>query len=343
NAGPGGVGSGRRGCDRSGRVGGVTLMHQLYSSRSGFTLLELLLTLALSVVLLGLIAGLLQIYGQGMESADAEIRQIHLASAVMQMIEDDLRAALHAEPIDTEPLAQLLQSTSGQQQDGGGGNADGLAAAGIDDDMEESAVATASDLAVGIAVLETPGLIGNQFQIQIDTSRLPRLEEYIAVIDASTANVDDVPSDIKTVAYYVQPPGTVTGIDDPLAQLDSQPQDGAAGLVRRSLDRTASVYAAVEGNISSLNQTGELIAPEVLSIEFSYWDGFQWQIEWSSDEMGELPLAVKVVMQVSDPNTALGAEVDALVEPRTFAHVVRLPMARVIEEEDDAALTEAGI
>ena len=168
--------------------------------------------------------------------------------------------------------------------------------------------ASTLDLTSGAAVLQTPGLIGNQYQIQIDLSRLPRLEEYVAMLDETTTDIDDVPSDLKTVAYFVQSAGMIGGVQDPLNSLDPEAAgEVTGGLVRRSLDRAATVYAASNGNLTLLNQTGELLAPEITAIEFSYWDGLNWELEWSSDEYGELPLAVQVRIYMTDPNASAEA------------------------------------
>ncbi|MEM0925713.1 MAG: prepilin-type cleavage/methylation domain-containing protein, partial [Planctomycetota bacterium] len=110
----------------------------------------------------------------------------------------------------------------------------------------------------------------------------------------------------------------------------------AGGLVRRVLDRQAQNFAVVSGGMTSLQQTGDLLAPEVMAIEFSYWDGFVWQIEWNSDELGELPLAIKIQMQMSsDPSTATSSSATSDGTFRTFEHIIRLPMARIIEEESE--------
>jgi hypothetical protein len=206
------------------------------------------------------------------------------------------------------------------------------------------------DLATGVAVLEKPGLIGNQYQIQLDLSRLPRLEEYVAMLDESAADIDDIPSDLKTVAYFVQGADVIGGVQDPLNSLDPSGETTAAGgLVRRSLDRAATSQAASTGALALLNQTGELLAPEIAAIEFAYWDGVTWQIEWSSDEYGELPLAVQVQLTMLDPVVAATQNPQTLstLTPgaegtRTFQHTVRLPMARPIDDSQDD-LTGLGL
>jgi len=321
-----------------------------------FTLLEVLLTLAMSVVLMGLIGTAFQFYAVDMNVRNMDIQQTQLAAAVMQMIEDDLRATLHSEPADMSGLEELLASSLGDAEEGaqggsGGNSEEDLSAAGISMDLEaiEGSVTTTLDLTSGVSVLQTPGLVGNQYQIQLDLSRLPRLEEYVQMMDENTARLQDVPSDLKTVAYYVQQEDSAAGVMDTLAELDPDATDlMSGGLVRRSLDRAATVEAATMGNISTLNQTGDLLAPEVKSIEFSYWDGLTWQLEWNSDEFGELPLAVQVRIYMIDP--ALAATEDASTlsslgpeSMRAFSHIVRLPMAVPIETEEEEDLSEAGL
>ncbi|MCO8121979.1 type II secretion system protein GspJ [Stieleria sp. TO1_6] len=322
---------------------------EIRSPRGGFTLLELFLTLSMAVVLMTLINSAFTFYARDMDRSDADMRQTMLASALMQMIEDDLRASLHPEPLDTAALEELLSKTassaSGMSGGGGGGGAGGgeemsdedMSAAGMDDTEAEEETSTTATLDSGSAVLVTPGVIGNQYQIQIDTSRLPRLEEYAVMMDMDPGNMTDVPSDLKTISYFVQPEGS-GGVDDPLAQFDATSAGQSGGLVRRSLDRSANAFASLSGGLSSLGETGELLAPEVTGLEFSYWDGVTWQLQWNSDELGELPLAIKIQMAMAgQPNAD-----DTEPQPRIFQHIVRLPLAKYIEEEDEE-LAGAGI
>jgi type II secretory pathway pseudopilin PulG len=311
------------------------------NQRRAFTLLEVILTLAMSVALMLLIGGAMQFYGRTMNVRDMDVRQIHLASAVMQMIEDDLRATLYTRPVDTAGLEAML-AVSGDAEVG---TDEDLSAAGIDSDTPDDST---DDLPIDATILKQPGLIGTQYQIQIDVSRLPRLEEYTAMIDGTTTVLKDIPSDIKTVSYYVQGVGTLGGVRDPLDSLDTSGSFSAAdGLVRRSLDRAATVEAALTGGLSRLNQTGDLIAPEVLGVEFAYWDGITWLQDWSSDEYDELPLAIQVQLTMDDPIAAAASANQGIIESgsssRIFKHVVRLPLARPIDTSEQEELSGAGL
>ena len=316
------------------------------SNRTGFTLLEVFLTLAMAVVLMGLIGSAIQFYARDMNVNNMDVRQTVLAGAIMQMIEDDLRLTIHPESADLAALEELMSATLG---DGAQAAADtglsdsGLSAAGIaplEDDTEE-----VTEEVTDVTVLQTPGLIGNQYQIQIDISRLPRLEEYAAMFDENAGNIDDIPSEIKTVSYFVQPAGTVTGVSDPLEEVggSANADEPLGGLVRRSLDRFAATYAALNGSQSQIDQTGEILAPEVIGIEFQYFDGINWQLEWSSDQLEELPLAVRVDLTMANAiSIARGDDVDSEDAVRTFTHVIRLPMARPIEDEAEETAGTTG-
>jgi hypothetical protein len=315
--------------------------------RAGFTLLEIFLTVSMSVVLMGLIGGAIQFYARNMDVSSMDIRQTQLAAAIIQMIEDDLRATIHNDPVDMSGLAELLGTVAAQ---GGGDTAESdqdLTSAGIMADEEDffaEDTMEAPDLTSGVAMLQSPGLIGNQFQIQIDVSRLPRLEEYLMMLDEEVADIQDIPSDVKTVTYYVQPAGAI-GVQDKLTSATDPTAVSTGGLVRRSLDRAATNYAASLGSLSALTQTGEVLAPEVLGIEFSYWDGITWQLEWSSDEYEELPLAVQIQITMGNPTaSSAGLSPDDENATRIFTHIVRLPMAQPIEEDTETGeLTEAGL
>ena len=101
------------------------LRKRRFDRRAGFTLFEALLTLSLSVVLMGLVGFALRLYSRNMTQSDVEVRRMQLVTAVMQMIEDDLRATIHTEPIDTAGLEALLAASGGDAAAAGGGGAGG--------------------------------------------------------------------------------------------------------------------------------------------------------------------------------------------------------------------------
>jgi type II secretory pathway pseudopilin PulG len=309
--------------------------------RRGFTILEIVLTLSMAVVLMSLVGATLQFYSQNMNVRDMDVRRVQLAAAVLQMVSDDLRAAVQSEPFDSSTLEAFLASAAGgtiaQSLDPAASDVLGLDGFGLDGlegaPLEETAVLPDSmDLQTSTMTLQQPGLIGNQFQLQFDISRLPRLEQWQQRLGETAGEVADVPSDLKTVTYYVQPAGAVGGVPDPMQSYlpqEALAADGAVagGLVRRELDRAANKWALDTGAMAGLMVTGDLVAPEVVGLAFSYFDGVLWQPFWNSDEMQTLPMAIQIKLTLGD-HTAGPTGDGAAAAPRVFTQIVALPAGR---------------
>ena len=101
----------------------------------------------------------------------------------------------------------------------------------------------------------------------------------------------DIPSDVKTITYYVQ---SLDTLEPEEADVLEDDVTIASGLVRRRMDRAVTTFAAENGNADDLMQLGDVIAPEVMEIEFQYWDGLQWLLEWDSEVNKGLPVAVEI-------------------------------------------------
>lgn len=303
-------------------------------SRRGFTLLELILSLALCAVIAGLIGSLVQIYLINQETGRDSVQQSQMARAILNMIAEDVRTSVRYQSFDTSGLQELLSgsggggSTSGSGSSGGssGGSPTGSGGTGGSTGSMTSGssggASTGSSTSSGGATDSSastattaaplpPGIYGSSTSIEIDVSRLPRPDEYIPKVgNASLGTLGDMPSDVKTVSYYVQSPRT-DGVQDSLGQLSQQAASlnsgtvavANGGLVRRSLDRAVTQYSYEIGQSSQLTRTGELIAPEVLAIEFQYFDGAIWQTQWDGSQQG-LPHVVKITIAMQRDSKA---------------------------------------
>jgi prepilin-type N-terminal cleavage/methylation domain-containing protein len=332
-------------------------------ARAGFTLVEVLLTLALAVVLITLVGSAMSFYANNLQTRDSEVRRGQLASAILQMIRRDLNATLHPPEFDGTALANALGSSSGGGSRSGEGDAgdDAASDSALFDQADEGAsdgssleedadLGVTADLATNGLTLQRPGLIGNQFQVQFDISRLPRLEEYQQLLTSAQDGLADVPSDIKTVTYYVQAAGS-TGVIDPLAGVsdpDASPlalgSSAGGGLVRRQLDRQVTRYALDSGNMTSVNLAGDLLAPEIVALEFAYFDGLQWRTEWNSDTYGGLPMAVQVKLTMTAMGVAASdVDVTASDQVRVFRQTIRLPMAQPLEQDDEMGMATESL
>lgn len=287
--------------------------------RQAFTLLELILSLALTVAVVALIGGLVQMFLINQERGQDNVRQAQLARAILNMITEDIRTTVRYQPFDTSGLEQMLSgdpaaggaasaTASGGEGGASGGGSGGASSPGATGQANGGTAPTSGSAADENSSENAPlppGLYGSETSLEIDISRLPRPDEYFPqMADPTTGNMGDMPSDIKTVGYYVQAPGP-TGIQDPLATLmqqsaaagssvaNGQPSNG--GLVRRSVDRAVTQFAYESAQSDGLLKTGQIVAPEVIAIEFSYFDGETWQSQWDGSQQG-LPRVVKVTI-----------------------------------------------
>ena len=331
------------------------------AARRAFTLLELMLALALSVLAMAIIVQLVQMYSSSFATRGEDIRRAALARSILSMIADDLRSSVSKQKFDTSALQQMLmgqgggggaggaggagsagggssagggagggaggqnagqgnQAGGGLQSGGtgtgtgtgalgaGGAGAGGTGAGGTGSGSLGSSQGTSgtssgdtgdeSGLTAGGTLLPSSmplGIYGSLSELTLDVSRLPRPDEYIAQ-QASIASgvLSDVPGDIKSVTYFVQIP-TNMGVGDAMTAVTSTPEASGmvGGLVRRQIDRAVVSNAEEQGQTDQLLRTGDLIAPEVLSLEFAYFDGIEWLTDWDSSTQG-LPCLVEI-------------------------------------------------
>ena len=236
--------------------------------------------------------------------------------------------------------------TSGGTSGGtGGGAGDESFDETVDETLDDGTPGSNNtiDLASATTLPAETGLFGNMYQLQVDVSRVPRPDQLLAYYNNQAAgNINelrDLPSDIKTVTYYVQIDGG-QGVQDEFAKAG---QPTTSGLVRRSLDRQVTQYAAMSGSTTELFQSGELLGPEVVEVQFLYFDGTELLPEWDSIEMKGLPLAVQVTLIVRpslpvQPNSQQFAQTQANSMTQDglliYQMLVHLPLGQAVIPEE---------
>ena len=293
-------------------------MNRRLANRNALTLLEVVLALGLTVVVMLLMTGLASLYEGSLDVGRDNVRQARIARAVLGMIADDLRSAIrNRQQDDGATLKAFLSSSSAT----GGGEQIPVSAIGGPDATAGAASANIGDSSepdASAATVLPPGVYGTESSIEVDVSRPPRIEEYAAELaNPLSGTLTDIPSDIKTVSYYVQAP-RIDGIQDPLASLSVPVEAGIAGsslmqnggLVRRSIDRAVLRWASENGQTTQLTRTGQLIAPEVIALSFSYFDGKTWTTTWDSSATG-VPWAVNISIYMQHAKAAREKPVQA--------------------------------
>jgi prepilin-type N-terminal cleavage/methylation domain-containing protein len=279
--------------------------------RRAFTLIELILALSLIVVATAMIGSLMQLYARNFATRGEDIRRMQLARSVLNMIAEDLRSVVTKQEYDPSVLQQQLG--------GGGGGGGGAGMPAAMDSGSASTVGSVEGTSSMLGALRDPGLYGSQYELMLDVSRVPRVDEYIPQGGAMLSpTLTDVPGDIKTVSYFVQTPGTM-GVQDTmdLFKDGTEAIAGPSGLVRRQLDRAILAYAEEVGDSTRLQQTGDLIAPEVVSLEFAYYDGIQWLYEWDSSTQA-LPHLITITLAIQSASGEEKAALEAGVSLSTL-------------------------
>ncbi len=286
-------------------------------NRRGFTLLEVMLALGLTVVVIGIVTmsvnGTLLLVDRGRMKTERD----QLARAILTRIGDDVRGVVRDEPFDASGMMSVKTTSSSSSKSGGSGSSgggsssgggasggssgtSGSGGSGSGSSSGSSSSSSSSDSSSSSSTSSTSstiaGVYGDQYSLQVDVGRLPRIDEYAA---ASTSGADSgtpPPSDVRTVSYYL---AGSAGQSTIAAAADTTVT--GTGLVRTELDRAMSQFATTQGDSSSVNNTAAVLAPEVLALEFQYFDGSTWNTSWDSTQNSGLPQAVKISIALSDP------------------------------------------
>jgi hypothetical protein len=199
------------------------------------------------------------------------------------------------------------------------------------------------------------GLSGTLTEVYVDTTRLPRREELFATVTgytnapigvptsglaasstAAAASGIARPSDLKSVRYFIRQGEDIEPGSAAATSLPGDLQLRAGGLVRQEISRSARVWAEQSGNSAVLDSGQALIAPEVVHIEFRYFDGAQIADVWDMLERNSLPVAIEVRLWIVPAAEAAQATVATLYNagslPKTareYRQTVYLPMSEL--------------
>ena len=252
------------------------------TSRNAFTLIEVILALALTAVLLSAIYAAIDLYGRLVTAGRKDVERALLARSILRRIERDLHSTIFRESeAVTTTTAEEGSSTSGTGSESVATAADGTA---IPD------VTTAYTAAGG-------GLFGDPSSLILHVSRPSRDLNYALIGDGTGG----LTSDLLSISWFVAS-ANASGLQGAVGNLAaggsavSSDAVGVQGLARLEGDRLAVTMADQAGQLADLAQGTELVAREVNYIQFSYFDGLSWWDTWDSVSMGGLPLAVEVVI-----------------------------------------------
>ncbi|MCA9175551.1 MAG: prepilin-type N-terminal cleavage/methylation domain-containing protein [Planctomycetales bacterium] len=366
-------------------------------SRRGYTLLELLLALALSSLVIYSILWAIQLHLRSLDVRRTSIEEAQLARAVMRMISDDLRSAIQHREQDFSGVEDVLANALSQSAEelalraglldesgmldasnpggdaGAGGGAGGAGGAtggdtsgtggddtGSDTELTEDVeLSYTTDIADSGMVPPVVGLYGNATQLQIDVSRVQRADELYT--QTASAQAVAPTSDIQSTSYFLRGAAfgaaSTVGGTAPMTGLQQRTPGGmtgapfdpfgaTAGLVRRSVSRSAALFESTSGGMGGGLGGGfngsaheEIIAPECVAIQFEYFDGFEWAAEWDSLIKGGLPFCVAVQFTLrsdqgdEDEDQFAASDSSNLM---VYRQIIPIPTAEPITPEEEA-------
>ncbi|MDR0391687.1 MAG: prepilin-type N-terminal cleavage/methylation domain-containing protein [Planctomycetaceae bacterium] len=292
----------------------------------GFTLVEIMISLVLMLVILGIVSASIDIYLRQMVINRTEVEEVQLARVLLDRMTQEIKSvvisSLEEEPVIGEFDPELLISIFGESAAVDNSDlSDFSGVIPIADNNSNSETST-QDEQLSEAIMPVrgrlPGIYGDVEWIQIDTVRLPRGELFGSrKMRIGSQFQTDRLSPTKTVYYYLgKDTGAIADTNDPRYQPDKligslgRVDDVNAvqyGLFRREFDRQVTQYIVNEGRESEYEQYDEVIAPEVEWIEFSYFDPNaatsmnptgDWVDYWDMDEKQTFPKAIKITIAI---------------------------------------------
>lgn len=303
------------------------------ATRLGITLLELMLALGLTSLVLAAVAMAIDLYLRTLDRRRQEVDEAQLVRAVLRRMADDLRSVVRFSPPNAEELESLMSAGASldptKALQGLGVSPPGSGANGTSTDPATDSASLAASLTPAVV----PGLYGSATELQVDVSRLPRVDEYSPVVAGPGLSAVDIPSDVRTVTYFVR-----TGMAGGLPGL-VPPEEAGMGLVRREIGRARALWTGNQGDAQQLAQTERLLAPEVAGLEFRYFDGQQWLSQWDSTALGRLPSAVEILVLLRSEATNDPAATARLESHRVVVH---LPAAGIISSPQASGMKPLG-
>lgn len=289
----------------------------------GFTLVEVLIALALTVVLLAAVYGSLAMLWRFESAGRGEVVQGQIARSILRMMGEDFGSIVFQ-------LPEASAGSSGSQAADGSGSS---AFAGSASSGPEGTSSTTSEVITPLTlsgidettgVPVTFGMVGNNEIVHLTVSRPSRELNYDLFNgeDQLTGRT----SDMQLVTWGLAPLPNGYYTPTPGVTVPSRPTQG---LGRRALD----LYASGIVDAALLEQ--DMIAGEITQLTFRYFDGAVWLDSWDSQVYGSLPRAIEVTLsfwyEPARPRGHRGPYYAAgvVVEVR---HVITVPMSAPVVE-----------
>jgi hypothetical protein len=276
---------------------------RLRPSRPAYTLLEVVLASAIGVLLMAGLYTALELTLRNAQAGRDKVEQATLARSLFTRISGDI--------LDNLGAPKPAQSGSSSGQGGGGGGGGGSASAGNTAQSGSSASGGSSSASGGSVVSGLGGTITFNLGVQGDNStlvlyvsRVPsEMDAFWQGSDVATA------SDLRRITYWLS----------------------SSGLSRQEI-KLATSDDAIGAPSDPPDDPSLVIAEEVKSVTFQYFDGSNWQDSWDGTQTpsagGNNPQGPPVLVAVTLGLVIPGSSTES-GDPkvRTFRYVIPIPTA----------------
>jgi len=278
-----------------------------YVRSSGFTMLEVILAIGLTSLLLAAIYSALDLYWKYTTIGQQQVERAQIARAVFQKFSQDLHSVTYMQKAAEEEEEEAPSDSS-------------------ETESEEVVIeVTNPDDAYTTGNI---GVFGDAQSLVLHISRPGRQPLFVSSNGGSSA----MQSDLLSVSYFLAIAGA-EGLQGAVGdQYRSTATTGQStqGLARLEGDRLAMSMADGSADIQALAQQSQLLAAEISSLQFQYFDGSDWLEVWDSIEYGTVPQAIKVTIGFQNENIE-GLEKVANEKingfENKFSMVIALPLA----------------
>jgi len=283
--------------------------------RSGFTLIEVLIALGLSVMLISAVYGAVEMYYRYQTAGRAEIRGQQMMRSLTRLIGRDIDCVVQPapQPQTTMSSGQAADdagmgtaSTSGSfgsssSSSGGSsssiGNGSSLSGSSFDALAQGgTAQALTSGTASTFLGLEDAGLpvvfgiVGTETMLHLTTSLPSRDLKFVSISDTTLPT--ERSGDLQVVTIGLT---TIDTLSMTMLQKNLKTTRPNVGLGRRMRD----LFSPFDTDEALEPQ--HLIAPEVTELGFRYFDSGAWATTWDSVMMGRLPRAIEIDLGFWNP------------------------------------------
>lgn len=291
---------------------------------SGFTLIEVLISLSLSVLLISAVYAAIEMHYRFQSAGRAEIRGQQLMRSLTRLIAQDISCVTMESP-------EAAFSSSGQAADETGSTGSLSSGSTFDAMLRSSDSSSASDSGVTETFLglnqggipKVFGIYGTPEMLHM-TVNLPSREMDFYPLGMESS-VEDRTSHLKIVTIGLT---EIDAVSMTMLQKNLKTTRPGVGLGRR----VRSLYTTIPGDEPL--EPHHLISPEVTELSFRYFDSGEWFDNWDSTAMGRLPRAIEVTFGVWNPPPVQVGRTRNL-DPGTVTQVVyvfKVPLSAPVVE-----------